>query len=66
MPTTSSAVYRTGQVCSLSGLYQFAGYIDGTFIPSPTAEEREIRLTDGDRFPPIRSCDKGCYWAFVR
>ncbi len=66
MPSTSTAVYRTGQVCPISGLCQFAGYLDGTFTPSPTAEEQQIRLTSGERFPPIKSSEKGCYWAFVR
>ena len=66
MPTTATSVYRTGQVCLISGVYQFAGYLDGSSTPSPTAEEREIRLTYSERFPPIRSSEKGCYWAFAR
>lgn len=28
----------------------------------PTAEEREIPLNKGDKFPPITSCQRGAIW----
>ncbi len=55
-------MYKTGQEALYTGRYEFAGYTDGTWWPSPTAEERVIYLSKGERFPPIRSCNKGAYW----
>ena len=54
--------FKTGQQCTSSGRYQFDGYTDGTTTPSPTAEEKIIPLKAGETFPPIRSCNKGCFW----
>ncbi len=54
--------YHTGQQAPVSGAYAWDGYMDDTFSPAPTAEERVIRLTSGETFPPIRSCDKAAYW----
>ena len=58
--------YRTGETCPRRGIYGFDGYLDGTSTPSPTAEEREIPLSRGETFPPIKSSEKACYWVFVR
>jgi hypothetical protein len=58
--------YRTGQVNVKSGVYRFDGYTDGTSTPAPRPEEREIPLALAETFPPIRSCNKGCYWILVR
>jgi hypothetical protein len=54
--------YKTGQVSPANANYDWDGYTDGTWLPSPTAEERKISLDNGEVFPPIRSCDKGAYW----
>lgn len=58
-------LFKTGQVCSSKGKYQFASYLDGTNSPAPTAEERVIPLDVGDRFPPVNSADKGAWWRFI-
>lgn len=57
--------FKTGEECPEKGSYRFDGYTDGTLTPSPTAEEREISLTRGETFPPIRSAKKGCYWVKI-
>jgi hypothetical protein len=57
--------YKTGQVCPSKGNYRFDGYTDGTWTPSPTAEEMVIPLDAGDVFPPINSSDKGAWWKFI-
>ncbi len=57
---------RTGERCPASGQWQFDGYLDGTSSPPPHPHERAIPLSEGERFPPIRSCDKGCYWKLIR
>jgi len=54
--------YKTGQRSPANAYYEWDGYTDGTFSPSPTAEERKIKLENGEVFPPINSCDKGAYW----
>jgi hypothetical protein len=64
--TTVATRYRTGEKCPESGVYRFDGYLDGTSSPSPTSEEREIALSTGEVFPPIRSAGKACYWTLVR
>ncbi len=62
MNTSTTTRYKTGQKCVTSGTYKFDGYTDGSWSPSPTVEEREINLTSGETFPPIRSCEKACWW----
>jgi len=58
--------FRTGETCKESGVYEFDGYLDGTYSPAPTAEEKRIPLSSGETFPPIRSSEKACYWKLVR
>ncbi len=58
--------FKTGEESPHHALYQFDGYLDGTSTPSPTAEEREIELTRGENFPPIRSASKACWWRLHR
>lgn len=54
--------FRTGETCAESGRYSFDGYLDGSSTPAPTAEERQIPLSRGETFPPIRSAGKACWW----
>ena len=58
--------YRTGEECPVSGNYRFDGYLDGTSTPAPTSDEREIPLSKGGTFPPIRSSQKACWWKLIR
>lgn len=58
--------YRTGETCVESGRYRFDGYLDGTWSPAPTPEEREIPLGRGETFPPIRSSGKACWWKLAQ
>ncbi len=58
--------FKTGETCTTSGYYTFDGYTDGTHHPAPTSEERSILLDRNDKFPPIRSTNKGAYWLFAR
>jgi hypothetical protein len=54
--------YRTGEQVQETGVYIFDGYLDGTNQPAPTNEERVIQLSAGEVFPPLRSCNKACWW----
>lgn len=54
--------YKTGQTCETSGRYDFDGYVDGTWSPSPTPEERRIPLSKGETFPPVKSSNKAAWW----
>ncbi|MFH1264120.1 MAG: YjzC family protein [Planctomycetota bacterium] len=58
--------WKTGEVCVFSGHYRWDGYLDGTRTPEPRPEEKEIPLSRGERFPPIRSCGKACWWKLIR
>lgn len=58
--------FRTGEVCQESGRYQFDGYLDGTRTPAPSSEEREIPLSKSEKFPPIRSTGKSCWWKLMQ
>ena len=60
------ARFRTGEVCQESGRYVFDGYLDGTRTPVPKPEEREIPLSRGEKFPPIRSASKACWWKLAQ
>jgi hypothetical protein len=57
---------HTGQQCQVSGVYRFAGYLDGTQLPTPKPDEHEIPLAAPNVAPPIKSANKGCYWRLVR
>jgi len=58
--------YRTGETCVESGRYRFDGYLDGTWSPPTTPEERDIPLSRGETFPPIRSSGKACWWKLAQ
>jgi len=60
------ARFKTGEKCVESGRYRFDGYLDGTHYPPPTSEEREIPLSAGETFPPIRSSGKACWWKLMQ
>lgn len=64
--STTKTRYRTGETCPRSAVYRFDGYTDGSATPAPSPEEREIPLSSGETFPPIRSSGKACYWVFAR
>ena len=54
--------FKTGQVCPASGVYGFAGHVDVAVTDEPTPAEREIPLTKGERFPPLRSTGTAVWW----
>jgi len=58
--------FRTGETCPESGRYQFDGYTDGSWQPPPHPSEKEIPISRGEKFPPIRSSGKACYWKFMQ
>lgn len=66
MSTSINSRYRTGEKNLTSGGYRFDGYLDGSSYPTPQPHEREIPLSKGEIFPPIRSANKGCWWKLVR
>jgi len=57
--------FKTGETCTVSGGYQFDGYTDGSGSPSPLPQERRIPVSRGERFPPIRSAGKACWWRLI-
>lgn len=65
MNTSIVTRFKTGEKCIKDGFFEFDRYTDGTTLPSPTPEEKEIRLTKGETFPPIKSSEKGCWWNLI-
>ncbi len=63
---SSSTRKKTGETCEIAGDYEFDGYTDGTWTPSPTYDEKVIPLQVGETFPPVRSCDKACWRKLIR
>ena len=62
---STSGRYKTGEHCPTTGRYAFDGYLDGSWYPSPTADEKVIPLSVGETFPPVRSANKGAWWKFI-
>ena len=65
-PTQTRTRFKTGETCTVSGRYRFDGYTDGTSSPPPKPEEKEIPLSRGETFPPIRSAGKACWWKLMQ
>jgi hypothetical protein len=65
MSSATKTRFKTGETCVETGRYRFDGYVDGTSSPPPTREEQEIPLSRDETFPPIRSCNKACWWKKV-
>ena len=55
-------LYKTGQNSPAHARYNWDSYTDGTKTPAPTSEEKQIVLENGEKFPPISSCNKGAKW----
>lgn len=57
-----SKYYKTGEKCEQKGTYRWVEYTDHPkYSPSPTREEMEIPLDVGEVFPPVKSCNRGCF-----
>ncbi|HYE79869.1 MAG TPA: YjzC family protein [bacterium] len=56
---------RTGDLCEQAGRYEFICYVDGDNQPLPGFEERMVLMRHGDRFPPVRSNGRDCWWRYV-
>ena len=57
--------FKTGQRAPVSGVYEYVRHL----VPSsctPTPNEREIPLSQGEVFPPHRSCNAGVLWKLIR
>jgi YjzC-like protein len=62
MSTTNT--FKTGEKAPFSGTYQFVRHTDSTTC-IPTEDEKLIPLSEGETFPPCKSCNSGAYWALV-
>jgi YjzC-like protein len=62
MSTAVGSDYHTGQKAPVSGRYEFVRHTSPDSSCHPTAGERSIPLSRGERFPPCRSCDSGAVW----
>lgn len=57
---------KTGDTVPETGTYEWQRYTDGTYSPSPTADEKREPMIRGNTVPPIRSCNKGAIWKLIR
>ena len=55
-------LYKTGEEAPKTGTYNWVKYTDDTVSPTPTPNELQIRLEQGEKFPPIRSAGKAAWW----
>ena len=61
--------YNTGEKAPKTGIYEYLGHVDPRSCKincQPTDAEREIALSKGETFPPLRSCGKAAIWKLVR
>jgi len=56
--------FKTCQEAPESGVYRWVRC--DTPGCSPTEEEREIPLSEGEHFPPCRSCGSAAVWELIR
>lgn len=66
--STSVAVgsaYHTGEKAPVSGRYEFVRHSNPDSHCEPTAEEQSIPLSQGEIFPPCRSCSARSVWSLV-
>ena len=57
--------FRTGEKAPNTGVYIYVRHIDSSSC-TPTQEERVIQLSEGETFPPHRSCNLGVIWKLSR
>lgn len=58
--------FKTGEKVPTSGIYSYQGPVEGQTSCIPTREEREIPLSQGETFPPVKSCRTGAKWRLER
>lgn len=58
--------HKTGEKVPASGIYSYQGPVDGQRSCTPTREEREVPLSKGETFPPVKSCASGAKWKLTR
>jgi hypothetical protein len=54
--------FRSGDACTIPGVYHFDGYPDGTRYPLPVGMEEVVVMRVGSRFPIMGSCGRECFW----
>ncbi|SFJ67968.1 YjzC-like protein [Halobacillus dabanensis] len=54
--------YKTGEKAPEAGTYEFDGLVDGRKKDNVTEDEKQIELSNGDTFPPLRSSKEAAYW----
>lgn len=67
MPTTVAvgSAYHTGEKAPVSGRYEFVRHSNPDSHCEPMAEEQRISLTQGEAFPPCRSCAGRTVWSLA-
>ncbi|AGA28057.1 YjzC family protein [Singulisphaera acidiphila] len=66
--STSIAVgsaYHTGEKVPVSGRYEFVRHSNPDSHCEPPAEAQSIPLSQGEAFPPCRSCSARSVWSLV-
>ncbi|NBJ70644.1 MULTISPECIES: YjzC family protein [Clostridia] len=54
--------FKTGEKAPENGTYEFDGLVNGGNESEVTEDEKSIKLSSGDQFPPIRSNKEAAYW----
>ena len=61
--------FNSGELVKKSGIYEYVAHVDPKSCKAdcqPTSAEREIPLSRGETFPPLRSCKEAAVWRLVR
>jgi len=62
MKTMPDLRFQSGDVCIVTGWYEFDGYVDGESGPFSDLDDIGIRLDAGHVFPPTASRSRACFW----
>ncbi|MBN1191084.1 MAG: YjzC family protein [Dehalococcoidales bacterium] len=61
--------FNSGEKVKKSGVYEYVAHIGAKSCQvdcQPTDAERELPLSTGETFPPLRSCGKAAVWRLIR
>ena len=61
-------VFKTGEKVTVSGVYSYERHVESMtpFTCTPTPEEEQVKLSEGDTFPAHKECNQGVIWKLVK
>ncbi len=61
------SIFKTGEKVTVSGVYSYERHMESMtpFTCTPTPEEEQVKLSEGDTFPAHKACRQGVIWKLV-